>query len=153
MSTPAATEGAEAGSDPRYPRYEREARLLTVHPMRIVDDLINAVNDHTCNTIDAVEAFLLQDESLSATEESRERVKQSCDGILQILQGDIDKSMDKLEVRHYTRAHTCTRTRCISFILLIIIRFLAPFFVMFFFFFLVFLVTMVGIDAFPCMFR
>jgi hypothetical protein len=86
----------ETPRDPRYPRYERETRLLGVHPMRVVDDLINAVNDHTCNTVDAVEAFLLQDAALAG---DAPRVRAACDAVLALLQGDIDRSMDKLEVR------------------------------------------------------
>ena len=45
--------------------FEREARFLGFHPVRFVDDVINAMNDYVCDNSDALEGFLLSEPGLA----------------------------------------------------------------------------------------
>lgn len=82
-----------------YPRYERETEFFGFHPMKLVDSIVNTVNDHACNAVDELEIFLRNDKSvMETTENSREKVKKAADLVLEKWQSGIDEFMDKLEV-------------------------------------------------------
>ena len=91
------TEGTTpmAAATSRYPKYERETEFFGIHPVSVVDNVINAVNDYVCDGCDKVEDFLLQDITLK--EHSKE-VRSGVDKALKRLQAGIDVNFDKFEL-------------------------------------------------------
>jgi hypothetical protein len=80
--------------------FDREEEFFGFHPVRFIDDVINAVNEYACNAADALEESL---RGALAKREGRpvadgEALQRGSDKVLKIVQESIDKNFDLWEL-------------------------------------------------------
>jgi hypothetical protein len=72
---------------------QRAAKIFGQEPIRIIDDIINSVNDYATDSINAVQQCLLRQ-----TDATAEEVNEGIEKLQKTMQESIDKNFDKFEL-------------------------------------------------------